>query len=350
MNERPQFHQPESIDVEYKVKNETSNEVRSFGKKAPNPRINIILFIATLFTTTFAGALMEADPSVPFFSQFHKGLPFSLTLITILLFHEFGHYFTAKKHRVEATLPYFIPAPPPFLVGTFGAVIKMRSPLYSKKSLFDIGVTGPLAGVVVAVPAIIFGLRLSEIRAVSELRGGLALGSSLLFSFLSKITVGNVPDNHDIILHPIAFAGWFGLLVTMFNLLPVGQLDGGHIAYAVLGHYWHRKIASAILPLLLFLGILPIPQILFMLIIPSGMRDLEWVLYVQQWLEWLAGYGWIGWLIWYVLLRSVIKVVHPPTIDDALPLGKGRKLIGWIALVLFVLTFTPVPLRFIFME
>jgi membrane-associated protease RseP (regulator of RpoE activity) len=192
----------------------------------------------------------------------------------------------------------------------------MRSPLYSKKSLLDIGAAGPLAGVVVAIPAVIIGLRLSEVRAISQLQGGLSLGSSLLFSFLSRISIGVVPDNYDIILHPIAFAGWIGLLVTMLNLLPVGQLDGGHVAYAVLGRAQHRMSSYIILPILFFLGIK----------------------------------AWQGWLIWCLLLLFVMGTKHPPTMDDHLPLDTGRKLIGWVALVLFVLTFTPVPFTFTFIE
>ena len=309
MNERfRSYSTDEPIDVEYQVLNgEEAREVRPPEEKPPNPRLNIILFIATFFTTTFAGALMDASPDIPFFLQLHKGLPFSLTLLTILLFHEFGHYFMAKKHRVDATLPYFIPAPS--IIGTFGAVIKMRSPVYSKRALLDIGAAGPLAGVIVAIPATIIGLQLSEIRAVSGLQGGLSLGSSLLFSFLAKISVGVVPDQYDIVLHPIAFAGWIGLLVTMLNLLPIGQLDGGHIAYAVLGQRLHRLAAYIILPFLFVLGII----------------------------------AWQGWLIWCALLFFVMGTKHPPTMDEYLPLNTERKVIGWIALVLFILTFTPSP-------
>ncbi len=312
MNERFRFDQREPIDVEYTVKGEEPGGIHMPKRQAPNPRINIILFIVTLFTTTYAGALMSVENPGLALSQIYKGLPFSVTLLLILLFHEFGHYFMAKKHRVEATLPYFIPAPS--IIGTFGAIIKMRSPLYSKKSLLDIGAAGPLAGVVVAIPAVIIGLRLSEIQPVSQLQGGISLGSSLLFSFLSRFAVGNIPDNYDIILHPMAFAGWIGLLVTMLNLLPVGQLDGGHVAYAVLGRQRHRMASYVILPILFILGIR----------------------------------AWQGWLIWCVLLLFVMGTKHPPTMDDYLPLDPRRKFIGWLALVLFVLTFTPVPFSFTF--
>ncbi len=344
-----QFHQTESIDGGYNViKDEEVREVRPPVRKAPNPHINIILFLTTFFTTTFAGTLMEASPSEPILSQLDKGLPFSLTLLAILLFHEFGHYFMAKKHQVDTTLPYFIPAP--LGIGTFGAVIKMRSPLNSKRALFDIGVAGPLAGVIVAIPAIIIGLQFSEIRPVSGLEGGISLGSSLLFSLLARISVGAIPENHDIIVHSMAFAGWIGLLVTMLNLLPVGQLDGGHVAYAVLGREWHRKIASLILPLLLILGILPVLEMMLFVLryiflqmgIISGGSGYWW-LRSHEWLQWLAGYGWIGWLVWYGILRYLIRTIHPSTMDDHLPLDGRRKVIGWVALIVFIITFTPAP-------
>lgn len=314
MDEQFRFDQPEdTIDVEYKViQDEKPQAVQPSTPKAQNPRLNIILFIATFFTTTFAGTLMEAGPNAPLLSQLHKGLPFSITLLTILLFHEFGHYFMAKKHRVDATLPYFIPAPS--IIGTFGAVIKMRSPLRSKRALLDIGAAGPLAGIIIAIPATIIGLQLSEIRPVTGVQGGISLGSSLLFSFLARVSVGVVPDNYDIFLHPMAFAGWIGMLVTMLNLLPVGQLDGGHIAYAVLGKHLHHVASYIILPLLFVLGII----------------------------------AWKGWLIWSALLFFVMGTQHPPTMDEYLPLNIERKVIGWIALTVFILTFTPIPFQISF--
>ena len=315
MNQRYPNTQNEPIDIEYTVEQDGQRYSYRLPERArQSPRLNIILFIATFFTTTYAGALMETGGLGPAIFQLYKGLPFSITLLTILLFHEFGHYFMARKHHVEATLPYFIPAPS--IIGTFGAVIKMKSPLYSKKSLLDIGATGPLAGVVIAIPAVIVGLRLSDIRPMSGLQGGISLGSSLLFSLLSRISVGVVPEEFDIVLHPVAFAGWIGLLVTMLNLLPVGQLDGGHVAYALLGKKWHRRAGYAVLPILFLLGIR----------------------------------AWQGWLIWSLLLLFVMGVKHPPTMDDGYPLDRQRKIIGWIALGLFILTFTPAPFMINFFE
>ncbi len=308
MNERQSVSPHAPIDIEYTI--EQAGQRHSYQPPQPkksSPRLNIMLFIATLFTTTYAGALMEIGRPGQALSQLYRGLPFSLTLLTILLFHEFGHYFMARKHRVEATLPYFIPAPS--IIGTFGAVIKMKSPLYSKKSLLDIGAAGPLAGVVIAIPAVMIGLRLSEIRSLSGLQGGVSLGSSLLFSLLSRVSIGAVPDQYDIVLHPMAFAGWIGLLVTMLNLLPVGQLDGGHVAYALLGKRWHKRAGYAVLPVLFLLGLR----------------------------------AWQGWLLWCILLLFVMGTKHPPTLDDVYPLDRQRKIVGWIALGLFVLTFTPAP-------
>lgn len=307
MNERFRFYDDQPIDVEYHVEGESPRTFHAPEKKSSSARLNVILFIATFITTTLAGTLMEAAPTASFFSQIHKGLPFSITLLMILLFHEFGHYFMARKHHVDATLPYFIPAPS--IIGTFGAVIKMRSPLRSKRALLDIGAAGPLAGVLIAIPATLIGLHLSEVRFVTGTQGGISLGSSLLFSLLSWLSLGPVPENYDIFLHPVAFAGWIGMLVTMLNLLPIGQLDGGHIAYAVLGKRIHQLSAYIILPVLLVLGFI----------------------------------AWQGWLIWCALLFFVMGTKHPPTMDEYSSLDQKRKIIGWIALVLFVLTFTPSP-------
>ena len=225
MNERFRFYDDQPIDVEYHVEGETPGTFHVGERKSRSIRLNVILFIATFITTTLAGALMEAAPNASFLSQIHKGLPFSITLLMILLFHEFGHYFMAKKHHVDATLPYFIPAPS--IIGTFGAVIKMRSPLRSKRALLDIGAAGPLAGIIVAIPATIIGLYLSEVKFVTGTHGGISLGSSLLFSFLARLSIGSIPENYDIFLHPVAFAGWIGMLVTMLNLLPIGTIGWG---------------------------------------------------------------------------------------------------------------------------
>ena len=191
------------------------------------PGLHVLLFLITLLTTTAAGALHAgADPLEDPWALL-SGLPFSVTLMSILLVHEMGHYLVSRHHGVQASLPYFIPAPS--FIGTFGAFIRMKSPPPDRKSLFDVAAAGPLAGLALAVPAVIVGLHLSTMTASETPSGGLTLGSSLLLSFLSKATLGLLPEEVNIALHPIGFAGWIGLLVTALNLLPVGQLEGGHV-------------------------------------------------------------------------------------------------------------------------
>lgn len=268
--------------------------------------LNFFLFLLTIITTTAAGAWQTGINPFKGISYFLKGLPFSATLITILLAHETGHYIISRKHRVNVSLPYFIPAPS--FIGTFGAFIKMQSAMSSRRVLLDIGFAGPLAGLLVAIPLLVVGLRYSEIVALVEPPEGIILGSSLLFNLLVKMTLGNVPDNHQVILHPVAFAGWIGLLITSLNLIPVGQLDGGHISYALLGEKWHRRVCMVTFSILLTLGFL----------------------------------GWRGWFVWATLLY-LLGFRHPTSRDFWTPLDRIRKGVGILALVLLFLTFTPVP-------
>ena len=271
------------------------------------PPIHIILFGATLFTTTLAGTFQEgADPlSDP--SALVSGLPFALTLMLILLSHEMGHYVLARIHGVWASLPYFIPGLP-FFVGTFGAFIRMKSAPANRRALFDIGAAGPWAGVVFAIPAVVVGLALSEVRPLDPFSGGIILGDSVLFSALTSLVLGVSADDVSVILHPIALAGWFGLFVTFLNLLPVGQLDGGHVVYSLFGSA-HRWVARAFLLVILGLGF----------------------------------QGWQGWFVW-VFLLAVLGIDHPPTGEQVLPLDRKRTIYGWCTVGLFVLTFTPVPI------
>ena len=274
----------------------------------PKFKTHLLLFIATLATTIFAGAIQQGINPIENPFQIVKGLPFALALILILSSHELGHYVMSRKHNVNVTLPYFIPAPS--FIGTFGAFIKMKSPLLNRKALLDIGASGPLVGAIVSIPLIIIGLMLSEIRTVSE-PGGAVLGSSILFSFLAKLTLGSLPDTYDVLIHPIGFAGWIGLLVTSFNLLPVGQLDGGHVAYAILGEK-HYKLSTITIIVIFFLGL----------------------------------YSWKGWFVWGVLLL-IMGIRHPRPLDQWTPLDRKRKVIGWMTFILFILTFTPIPFGFV---
>jgi membrane-associated protease RseP (regulator of RpoE activity) len=268
------------------------------------PVLHVVLFFITLLSTLVAGTLQQGINPLDNPWLLWKGMPFSFTLLMILGAHEFGHYFVSRKHHIDVTLPYFIPAPS--FIGTFGAFIKMKSPIMDRRILLDVGAAGPLAGMCVTVPVLLVGLYLSEIR-YETVDSGLSLGSSLFFFCMSWIVHGSLPDNANLILHPIAFSGWIGLLVTCLNLLPVGQLDGGHVTYAVIGPR-QRVVAKGILAILVVLGIT----------------------------------GWSGWLVWAGILL-IMGTNHPPVIYDWIPLDKKRKIIGWITLSIFIMTFTPVP-------
>lgn len=284
------------------------------GKKKRKIRTNIILFVITVLTTLAAGALMEGANIFQNPLLIYRGLPFSITLLLILGVHELGHYTFAKRHNVDATLPYFIPAPT--FIGTFGAFIKMRSPIQTKKALIEIGAAGPISGFIIAVPALFLGLHLSEVKTVAESVGGIELGDSLLTWVAAKIMYPNLGANQEIMLSSVGFAAWIGLLVTMLNLIPLGQLDGGHIAYAILGDNF-KKIGKIIFIGLVLLGTLP---------------------------YFLFGANTFNWLIWAGLVFFVIKLKHPPVLNPDKQLTKREKTIGAIALIIFCLTFIPVPI------
>ncbi|MBE7445679.1 MAG: site-2 protease family protein [Planctomycetia bacterium] len=234
---------------------------------------------------------------------------YAITIMMILLAHELGHFFMCRKYHVAATMPYFLPLPfPPF--GTFGAVIKMKGHIPDKRALFDIGATGPIMGLVFAIPAIIIGLILSDVRPVpSDTSQYLGLGEPILFSCISKLVVGQLPDGMDIYLHPVAFAGWAGLFVTALNLLPIGQLDGGHILYALLG-----KKSSIVYRI----GIFVFCAIAILL--------------------------YPGWMVFAILLL-IFGFKHPAPIDEAIRLDRKRRILGVILFIIFLISFTPVPLK-----
>ena len=271
--------------------------------------LHLFLFILTFFSTVFAGALQAGVNIFEEPAKIYKGLPFSLTLMSILLAHELSHYIASKKHNVKATLPYFIPAPT--LIGTFGAFIKMKSPVTTRKALLDIGVSGPIAGFIMSVAVSIIGLSFSKVVTIQETKEAISLGDSLLFSTLSRLMLDYQPGSQDILLHPVAFAGWIGFFVTSLNLLPVGQLDGGHIAYALFGEK-HSYFSKVLIPIMFLLGLLL----------------------------------WEGWAIWAVLLL-ILGLKHPPVFYSEVPLDSKRKFIGWLGFLIFFITFTPVPFRFL---
>ena len=300
-----------------------SIDIRDFGKtiqitveerdnvvlKIPSiPRIHIVLFFATILTTLMAGALMEGVNIYLNPAGIVKGIPFSFTLMLILFTHEFGHYYYAQKHGVDATLPYFIPAPT--FIGTFGAFIKIKSPIHQKRALLHIGASGPIAGFIIAVPALIIGLFLSSVVEISGGSFGIILGDSLLMKLLTVLIYPELGETQNIVLHPIAFAGWIGLLVTMLNLLPIGQLDGGHVAYAILGRK-QQFVAKCT-----FFGLIPL------------------------------SYFSLNWLMWGLLIFILMRTTkHPPIYNMDEPLTENDKRIGYVCLAIFIMCFIPAPFQ-----
>jgi membrane-associated protease RseP (regulator of RpoE activity) len=270
------------------------------------PYLHIALFLLTFLSMLVAGALFQKG--VDIFAEpwrIIEGLPFSLTLMVILLSHELSHYFTSRKHHTKATLPYFIPAPS--LIGTFGAFIKMKSPITTRKALVDIGASGPIAGFILSVIAALVGLQYSRVVPITETAGGLRLGDSILFSLLTRAVIGTPPESYDILLHPVAFAGWIGFFVTSMNLIPIGQLDGGHIAYAFLRER-HRALSIGLVVVLVVLGL----------------------------------FFWELWALWGGLM-IVLGLRHPPVIYWEVPLDRKRKIAGALAFIIFIITFMPSP-------
>ena len=307
---------------------------RPLARRRERWGLHVALFLATFYTITFAGAVLangipytgwfvfftSGYPGYPgFLAAWSTGLSFSVPLLAILVCHELGHYVVARRYQLDVSPPYFIPVPMfPTFIGTMGAFIRLRTVLSDRRQLFDVGVAGPIAGFVVALPVLAVGLLLSHPVGIQEGAGGLAvyfgggpqipLGDSLVTLLLRRLLLGHPVG---VSVHPLAFAGWVGMLVTMLNLLPISQLDGGHILYAALPR-WHQRIA-----------------VLF------------WCLVI------LLGRWWWGWYLWgfLVLLLSRGRLGHPAVLDAQRPLPQSRQAVAWAALGLFVVTFAPVPFR-----
>ena len=275
-------------------------------RRERGPWLHVLLFLATVVTTVGVGG--SGIGRVPFSEPFDagNGIAFSGTLLLILGAHELGHYFAARRWFMRVSLPYFIPAP--FALGTLGAFIRLRSPMPNRRVLLDVGASGPLAGFAVAVPAVIIGIYNSRVLPPMDIQGGIILGEPLLFSFLAKLVLGVSGADYTILLHPIALAGWLGLFVTALNLLPMGQLDGGHIVYALFGR--RQRTVTIVTGVALVL---------------------------------LASF-WLGWLVW-VVIPFVLGFQHPPSLDDDIPLDPKRKVLGWICMGIFAVSFTPVPFQ-----
>ncbi len=273
--------------------------------------INIILAVATFFTTAFMGALLAGVNPLESIHNFAKGLPFSISLMTVLGSHELGHYVMAKKRGMKTSLPYFIPFPS--LIGTLGAVIKHKGPIPDRKALFDVGAAGPLTGIVIAIIISAIGLSLPSPPPVSK-GETLLIGLPPLFIGISILVRGSIPQ----IMHPVAFAGWIGLFVTLLNLIPVGQLDGGHVLRAMIGE--RAEKISRIFPLFLIL-----------IGIASG---------------YLTGYSSSIWIFWGIFTMFFSMQPHPPPLDDRSDVGRKRILAGIILFILGMLCFTPVPIAY----
>jgi membrane-associated protease RseP (regulator of RpoE activity) len=303
------------------------------------PILNIALFLTTLLTTTITGAVQQhADGGI---FPLADGLWFSIPLMSILFCHEMGHYIAARIHGVPASLPYFVPLPPQIgLFGTMGAVI-LQSRTSDRRKLIDIGAAGPLAGLVVAIPVLAYGLHLSP---VGPTMGGYQEGNSLLYALLKRLVCGAWLPAHgiDVNLHPMAFAGWAGLFVTMLNLIPISQLDGGHVAIAFFGNAYGR--ASQFLRRML----LPLAVGVMIAVYLSTSRDLERLGISNYRLALgIAFFSGVQWIVWYVvlgLLRRLSGGIDHPPVDDR-PLPQSRAVLFWAVVLSFVLIFMPVPLR-----
>ena len=314
--------------------------------------LHLGLLALTFATTTLAGLTLARGSGFVGPTAIRAGFGFALTLLAILVSHEMGHYVFARIHRVDTTLPFVIPLPPilPGLgmvsFGTLGAVIRMRSRIGTRDALVDIGAAGPIAGAIVALPLLALGLSWSPVipsptadqsfwfghqtlwhfavDAVNQVRalalhvpvvprtavGASSLGDNLLMRIMSRLVLGPLPPGYDVLVHPVAEAAWFGLLVTALNLFPMGQLDGGHVSYAVFGERTHRWIG----------------------------RAFSWGVLL------LAIFSSFSWLVWWFVTRWVIGFGHPPVSDETIKLGGLRVAIAAISLLLLILTFIPVPL------
>jgi membrane-associated protease RseP (regulator of RpoE activity) len=278
--------------------------------------LTLVLFVLTVASTLLAGTQFVGSPTfdalrrAPSWWWLLSGIPFAVTLLATLGVHEFGHYFTARHYGVSVSLPYFIPVPPPFLFGTLGAVIRMRSPAHDRNALFDIAVAGPLAGLVIAVPALIVGLQWSVLAPVVP-GAWVTFGDSALTRLLVGLQFGAIPDGMKLYTHPVFDAAWVGLLVTALNLMPVGQLDGGRIAYALFGAR-HRLVGIATFVALLALG-------------------------VATWSP--------NWVVWGLFILVFVGFHHGPPLDDLTPLTPGRRALGLASLVLLVVLIPPVPIE-----
>ncbi|MFZ2053810.1 MAG: site-2 protease family protein [Candidatus Aminicenantales bacterium] len=294
------------------------------GKATQRYWLNILLFVVTCFSAFFVGLTWSVsyiysdqllqDPQFVLGLEtltdsriISLGLVYTAVLIAILLGHEMGHYLACRFYRIDATLPFFIPAPT--LIGTLGAFIKIKAPITRRKQLFDIGISGPLTGFVLSLPALVYGLSLSKVVPAIPREDAWIFGEPLVLKLIGGLMFRDVPAQRELLLHPIGFAGWVGILITAFNLFPVGQLDGGHISYALLGER-SKPLARILLGVFIVMGI----------------------------------FFWVGWIVW-ALVILLLGFKHPQLRGDQESLSPGRRLLGVVILLIFVLSFIPAPIK-----
>jgi membrane-associated protease RseP (regulator of RpoE activity) len=296
-------------------------QLRAPSRRRPPLWRHLVLFVLTFITTTIVGA----DHFGAFYLDFGNrrldltslemllnGLWYSASILAILGAHEFGHYYACRYYDVDASLPYFLPAPLP-LTGTLGAFIRIRQTIPGKRELFDIGIAGPIAGFVVAIPVLLIGMSLSRVTPLpSDTSGFVELGEPLLFRGAAWLFWGTPPEGYSINMHPMAFAAWFGLLATALNLFPIGQLDGGHISYAVLG----RRSTMVTL---------------------GTLACLVGLTFVSS--------SWLVWTVLTVVMLLTFGPRHPRTIDEDVPLDRARRWLAAGALLMFIVCFTPAPIE-----
>lgn len=274
-------------------------------RNKPDTRVNLWLFIGTVASVIFAGAVLGADEAG---LNLGAGLMFAAAVMAILVTHEMGHYVVGRLRGAPVSLPYFIPLPLVGLFGTMGAVIVQREPFEDRRTLLEVGIAGPLAGFIVAVPLMFLGLALSKVQPIPQTGDMMIFGDSLLTKFLTLVQFGPLSPGNDVIAHPVLIAAWFGLLVTGINLIPAGQLDGGHVAYALLG--------------------------------PNA-RYLSYVM-IAGFLG-LAAFVSTSWVLWAMLLLLFGRT-HPPALNQAAKLEPLHVALAIIALLVLILVFVPNPL------
>jgi Zn-dependent protease len=290
--------------------------------------LNGLLFVLTVLSTCFVGLgwsasylffesganpITEAGSALSDPRVFPLSALYAAVLMTILVGHELGHYLTCRRYGIRATLPFFIPAPT--LIGTLGAFIRIKSPINFKRHLFDIGANGPFVGFLLALPALAVGLAYSRVTTYIPAGDIISFGEPLLFKLLSALFFGRTPEGSVLVLHPVGFAGWVGIMVTSFNLVPFGQLDGGHIAYALLGRR-ARLVSKGVIVIFVVMGVI----------------------------------FWVGWFLWAAVMlffefKSKLRLRHPPVLDEDMPLDRGRRVRAVFVILIFALSFIPDPVK-----